>query len=215
MAVVFKILNEPTFDFLVNVDLQQRKVFRKMVIDMVLATDMAKHLHHLGELKTMVETQKVSSAGVLVLDKYSDRSEVLQSLVHCADLSNPSKDVALAATWAKRVLDEFFLQGDEEKNRGLPVSPLMDRDTVIMEKCQASFIDFVVYPLWEVWAELVFPHAQFVLDRLRAMQDYWTDMIPTSPNHINSTDEDSAEFDRSPPVTPRVELSREAERFAD
>ena len=77
---------------------------------------------------------------------------------------------------------------------------------------QASFIDFVVYPLWEVWAELVFPHAQFVLDRLRAMQDYWTDMIPTSPNHINSTDEDSAEFDRSPPVTPRVELSREAER---
>lgn len=42
----------------------------------VLATDMAKHLHHLGELKTMVETQKVSSAGVLVLDKYSDRSEV-------------------------------------------------------------------------------------------------------------------------------------------
>lgn len=42
----------------------------------VLATDMAKHLHHLGELKTMVETQKVSSAGLLVLDKYSDRSEV-------------------------------------------------------------------------------------------------------------------------------------------
>jgi len=46
------------------------------VLVQVLATDMAKHLHHLGELKTMVETQKVSSAGVLVLDKYSDRSEV-------------------------------------------------------------------------------------------------------------------------------------------
>ena len=121
----------------------------------------------------------------------------------------------------------------------------MDRDTVIMEKCQvgwthahthhsaktlsnplltilvpvtsclcpqASFIDFVVYPLWEVWAELVFPHAQFVLDRLHAMQEYWTDMIPTSPNHLASTDEDSAELDRSPPHTPLVEGQREPER---
>ena len=77
---------------------------------------------------------------------------------------------------------------------------------------QASFIDFVVYPLWELWAELVFPHAQFVLDRWHAMQEYWTDMIPTSPNRINSTD-DSAELDRSnPPVAPLVEQNREAER---
>ena len=39
--------------------------------------------------------------------------QVLQCLVHCADLSNPSKDVALATVWAKRVLDEFFLQVKE------------------------------------------------------------------------------------------------------
>lgn len=39
--------------------------------------------------------------------------QVLQCLVHCADLSNPSKDVPIAATWAKRVLDEFFLQVKE------------------------------------------------------------------------------------------------------
>ena len=51
-----------------------------MVIDMVLATDMTKHLQHLGELKTMVETKKVANDGILVLDKYSDRSEVALSL---------------------------------------------------------------------------------------------------------------------------------------
>ena len=77
---------------------------------------------------------------------------------------------------------------------------------------QASFIDFVVYPLWEVWAELVFPHAQFVLDRLHAMQEYWTDMIPTSPNHLASTEEDSAELDPSCPCTPLAEQHRDAGR---
>ena len=77
---------------------------------------------------------------------------------------------------------------------------------------QASFIDFVVYPLWEVWAELVFPHAQFVLDRLHAMQEYWTDMIPTSPNHLACGAEDSAEVNLSPPDTPLMDSS-EPERY--
>ena len=42
----------------------------------VLATDMAKHFKHLGELKTLLETNKVANDGILVLDKYSDRTEV-------------------------------------------------------------------------------------------------------------------------------------------
>ena len=71
---------------------------------------MGKHLQHIGELKTMVETKKLAHDGVLTLDRYFERSEVLQCLVHCADLSNPSKDVAIAKEWTSRVMNEFFLQ---------------------------------------------------------------------------------------------------------
>ncbi|XP_009578638.1 PREDICTED: cAMP-specific 3',5'-cyclic phosphodiesterase 4D-like, partial [Fulmarus glacialis] len=39
----------------------------------VLATDMSKHMNLLADLKTMVETKKVTSLGVLLLDNYSDR----------------------------------------------------------------------------------------------------------------------------------------------
>ncbi len=42
----------------------------------VLATDMAKHLGNLAEVKTLVETKKVSNNGILVLDEYSDRMSV-------------------------------------------------------------------------------------------------------------------------------------------
>ena len=42
----------------------------------VLATDMSKHMNFLADMKTMVETKKVTSLGVLLLDNYSDRIQV-------------------------------------------------------------------------------------------------------------------------------------------
>lgn len=42
----------------------------------VLATDMSKHMNFLAGMKTMVETKKVTSLGVLLLDNYSDRIQV-------------------------------------------------------------------------------------------------------------------------------------------
>lgn len=45
----------------------------------VLATDMSKHMNLLADLKTMVETKKVTSSGVLLLDNYSDRIQVRYS----------------------------------------------------------------------------------------------------------------------------------------
>ena len=45
----------------------------------VLATDMSKHMNLLADLKTMVETKKVTSLGVLLLDNYSDCIQVCGS----------------------------------------------------------------------------------------------------------------------------------------
>lgn len=47
----------------------------------VLATDMSKHMNLLADLKTMVETKKVTSLGVLLLDNYSDRIQVFLELL--------------------------------------------------------------------------------------------------------------------------------------
>lgn len=76
LAVAFKILQKPNCDILTNLNLKERQLFRKMVIDMVLATDMSKHMSLLADLKTMVETKKVSGSGVLSLKDYNDRIQV-------------------------------------------------------------------------------------------------------------------------------------------
>lgn len=41
---------------------------------------MSKHMNLLADLKTMVETKKVTSSGVLLLDNYSDRIQVRPNL---------------------------------------------------------------------------------------------------------------------------------------
>jgi len=46
----------------------------------VLATDMSKHMQLLANLKTMVETKKVASSGVLMLDNYTDRIQVCATI---------------------------------------------------------------------------------------------------------------------------------------
>lgn len=45
---------------------------------------MSKHMNLLADLKTMVETKKVTSSGVLLLDNYSDRIQV-RTLAGSAD----------------------------------------------------------------------------------------------------------------------------------
>lgn len=106
LAVGFKLLQEDNCDIFQNLTKKQRQTLRRMVIDMVrearphawallsrspastlglsssqvLATDMSKHMSLLADLKTMVETKKVTSSGVLLLDNYTDRMQV-RSLV--------------------------------------------------------------------------------------------------------------------------------------
>ncbi|CAJ0936307.1 unnamed protein product [Ranitomeya imitator] len=121
LAVGFKLLQEENCDIFQNLTKRQRQMMRKMVIDMVLATDMSKHMSLLADLKTMVETKKV-----------------LRNMVHCADLSNPTKPLELYRQWTDRILEEFFRQGDKERERGMEISPMCDKHTASVEKSQVS-----------------------------------------------------------------------------
>ncbi|ELW67155.1 cAMP-specific 3',5'-cyclic phosphodiesterase 4C [Tupaia chinensis] len=186
LAVGFKLLQAENCDIFRNLSAKQRLSLRRMVIDMVLATDMSKHMNLLADLKTMVETKKVTSLGVLLLDNYSDRIQVLQNLVHCADLSNPTKPLPLYRQWTDRIMAEFFQQGDRERDSGLDISPMCDKHTASVEKSQVGFIDYIAHPLWETWADLVHPDAQDLLDTLEDNREWYQSKIPRSPADLTS-----------------------------
>ena len=47
---------------------------------------------------------------------------------------------------------------------------------------QVGFIDYIVHPLWETWADLVHPDAQDILDALEDNRDWYQSQIPVSPS---------------------------------
>jgi len=194
LAVAFKILQDESRDIFQNLAKKQRQMLRKMVIDMVLATDMSKHMSLLAELKTMVESKKVSGSSCIVLESYQDRIRVLQNMLHCADLSNPTKPLQIYQKWTNRVMNEFFQQGDRELSEGLEVSPMCDRHKASIEKSQVGFIDFIVHPLWESWADLVAPDAHEILDTLEQNRNWYcvdVDKLNAMPssNEVANKDE--------------------------
>ncbi|XP_067354816.1 3',5'-cyclic-AMP phosphodiesterase 4C-like isoform X6 [Channa argus] len=182
LAVGFKLLHQENCDIFQNLTKRQRQSLRKLVIDMVLATDMSKHMTLLADLKTMVETKKVTSSGVLLLDHYTERIQVLKNMVHCADLSNPTKTLPLYRQWTERIMEEFFRQGDKERERGMEISAMCDKHTASVEKSQVGFIDYIVHPLWETWADLVHPDAQELLDTLEENREWYLNTMPQSPS---------------------------------
>ena len=94
-------------------------------------------------------------------------------------------------------MEEFFQQGDRERESGLDISPMCDRYNATIEKSQVwkcdpimtseqlfkvGFIDYIVHPLWETWADLVHPDAQDILDALEDNRDWYQSQIPVSPS---------------------------------
>lgn len=59
-------------------------------------------------------------------------------MVHCADLSNPTKPLDAYKLWVERIMEEFFQQGDKEREAGLDISPMCDRYNATVEKSQVS-----------------------------------------------------------------------------
>ena len=63
-------------------------------------------------------------------------------MVHCADLSGPTKPLPLYCRWCDRIMEEFFQQGDKEKEVGLDISPMCDRNNSTIEKSQVKNLFF-------------------------------------------------------------------------
>ena len=63
VAVAFKLLQTPELDIFSNLSPEERKIMRRLIIDIVLATDMTKHMMILARMQTMMETRNVTGNG--------------------------------------------------------------------------------------------------------------------------------------------------------
>jgi len=166
----YTLLRNKEHNFLCNVEKAQLKELREMIIELILDTDFSKHFDLLGQFKA-----KHTSETGLDMEKKAEKLLLLGIALKCADVGHTAKAHALHLAWTERITGEFFLQGDEEKRRNLPVSPFMDRETTVIAKSQTGFIEFLVLPLYQLWVDQ-FQSAQICLDNVQANLAYWQEV---------------------------------------
>jgi hypothetical protein len=180
-ASLFKILREPTTNIFHEAPKDAFQIARKGIVGAILATDMMAHHGMVQELSLFYEVNShllalgVSNpATVEMLREPASVQLVSNTLLHFSDLGNPMKPWDLCFTYAQLCLDEFFAQGDVEKEKGIPVQMLNDRDKVNFPNSQIGFIEFVILPLAEKTVDL-FPRLHYCADHLSQNLSTWAD----------------------------------------
>ena len=97
----------------------------------------------------------------------------VQIVLKCADIGHLAAAPETHKKWAYLLEEEFFRQGDKERDTGLPVSPLMDRGHKGgMTRSQIGFYSIVGIPLMKAMTDL-FPDTQPVLEGVMANYHLW------------------------------------------
>eukprot|EP00697_Spironema_sp_BW2_P008450 gnl/Spiro4/23044_TR11387_c0_g1_i1.p1 gnl/Spiro4/23044_TR11387_c0_g1~~gnl/Spiro4/23044_TR11387_c0_g1_i1.p1 ORF type:complete len:452 (+),score=86.43 gnl/Spiro4/23044_TR11387_c0_g1_i1:658-2013(+) len=130
-----------------------RRQVRKLMISLILATDMMQHSALLSEFRVATERG-------LHMDRDSDRHLLLRIILKCADISNPTKPRDISAYWQRAITTEFYRQGDAELSHPMlgvgKISPFMNRNKHFQRfKCQSSFINYIVQPLFQTFVSAV------------------------------------------------------------
>ncbi|ETO18762.1 hypothetical protein RFI_18494 [Reticulomyxa filosa] len=198
VAKTWEIMKKPGCNILEGRTKQERKRFRQLLIQSILATDMSKHKEQMtalsklidelkregdclekwalenanGPVKTMptpvgknVDTPPITMAvpaaalaieNTCIFHKKTELAGILIPLtVHTGDLSNPTKALRIYRQWATRITEEFYEQGDKEKQLGIAVTPAFDRTQTTLPAGQTGFINHVVKPWFDLWGKLL------------------------------------------------------------
>lgn len=117
------------------------RVFRSLVISLILATDMANHASLVERMSTYFFFKETNATTTS-----TDSKTLLQTLLHAADISNAAKPWPIYIQATEKVVEEFFLQGDLEKIYYEDNKPTFDRETTDIAQLQIGFITHIVCP---------------------------------------------------------------------
>ena len=144
ISVLENFQKEKTFQLLENDDInifsnfsnEKYLLMRKKIITEILATDMTYHFKVIEEFKEYKKNK----------DKKLEQNQ-LNFILHTADLAHNFKQFEISIKWIELLTNEFWIQGDKEKELGLPVSYLCDRNDINVPKSQIGFITNFIFPI--------------------------------------------------------------------
>ncbi len=156
---------------------RQINQIRNKMIQAILATDMSHHFSSVSYMESIVDQFEDEDLSWSDLERTDDGNDIVKTItnymIHLADISNPSKSLEVAKYWADCALAEFFAQGDLEAEKGLPISPLCDRNSTDLASSQRDFIRYIVLPAFEVLGSIIPEVDRVVVPQIVQNLEYW------------------------------------------
>ncbi len=169
---IFKILSKNEFSYI-----------RKRMIDMVLATDMSFHSRIIALMKNRVENNNIKNGenSDKIVNKnnidnlFNEQQEVLNYLIHIGDISHSTKSFELTYKWTCLLCEEFWRQGDEEKEKGFNVNFLFDRNNIDIGRNQVGFIKGIIIPSFDILVNFL-PEMSYYFDNIKLNLCKWNEI---------------------------------------
>eukprot|EP01017_Pseudomicrothorax_dubius_P026992 TRINITY_DN3063_c0_g1_i2.p1 TRINITY_DN3063_c0_g1~~TRINITY_DN3063_c0_g1_i2.p1 ORF type:complete len:707 (+),score=166.15 TRINITY_DN3063_c0_g1_i2:62-2182(+) len=170
-ACLYQIFDMPKANITKNLPEPEWKTFRKLCLHIILDTDLQKHFLLTSRFKSAL------AQGNFDPKEETNRMLLLSGAIKCGDIGHGAKELGLHKLWSRRVIEEFWRQGDEEVRRKLPISPLCDRSNKAVGKSQEGFLKAIVLPLYEVFTEAFKGGNDQIrivcLEQVKANMAYW------------------------------------------
>ncbi|XP_060521042.1 uncharacterized protein LOC132698791 isoform X2 [Cylas formicarius] len=151
-----------------------RADLEQQIRDLILATDITRQEEFLTKFRNHIDR------GTLDMRKKENRVFLLQIALKCADISNPTRPWDISHKWSLKVCEEFFRQGEFERQLNLPVTSMCDQQLTSVAKIQVGFFRSIVTPLFCEWHRFMdstlSTHMMKILDSNRRR---WEDMEKT------------------------------------
>ena len=140
VSKLFKTIKKDENNIFIKLNVDDYKTIRKRMISEILATD--NHGKVMGVVKAKVEnfnkennndndnnTEKKKFEYLTKNPKtqFEEQQSLLDFFIHAANLAHNTKLFKISLQWVELLINEFWLQGDKEKELNLPVSFLCDR----------------------------------------------------------------------------------------
>ncbi|GAN08405.1 hypothetical protein MAM1_0203d07916 [Mucor ambiguus] len=150
------------------------KDFRKVVIQSILCTDMSCHQEYVESFKGQLQRLKTHTMDLTNDDTRDKERMILCSIImKCADISNCARPFDNAKNWAMTLAEEFFIQGDLERELRIPSVAINERGKVTLADFQLSFMRNVALGLYQTVGELL-PPLKFCAENITRNIDIWT-----------------------------------------
>lgn len=140
VAETFFIMRNPMCDIFARMKDKPYREIRKAIIEMVLSTDLSMHLQLVGNLKALVIQENNAGNASGASRAVTDPMMLMKVVIKCADIGHAAKERKLHVIWSSLIIEEFFLQGDNERAHNSDISPFMDRHSENSAKVSAGIL---------------------------------------------------------------------------